>query len=1293
LTDYRIFSKLRQNVAIADRLRWLGVSSLWVYRVLTWSVLVAGLAFAAAVIALRYWILPGIGSYREDIVRIVSERVGQKVDIGRIDADWDGLRPQLRLENVTVHDAAGRPAFTLARMDQTVSWRSLATLELRFHALNIHGPTLTIRRDPRGVVSIAGIALEGAAQDSGFADWLLRQRDIEVTNATVVWNDELRGAPLLELRDVSLQMYSRGSRHRFGLRATPPPGLASPLDIRGDVRGTSIASLAQWSGRLYLRIEYADIAAWRAWAPFPFDFPQGAGALRAWLSFSGDRLLDAVADVGLAGVRARLAADLPELDLSELSGRVSWKQVGAGYEFATSRLGLTTTGGLTLHPADFLLRVVAGGERRQGRGEIHANSLELAPLTALADHLPLSPEVRKRLAAYSPGGSLHDVTARWTGDWFEPQQFSVRGRFQGLSLNRTGRVPGFSGISGTLEANERGGTLSVNSHKARVDMPLVFRDALQFDALAAQASWTRTGRGTELRLNSVSFSNSHLAGTVFGNYRTAGDTRGEIDLTGQLTRADARYVARYVPNVVGRSAREWMDRAFLAGQSNDVTLRLKGNLDRFPFADGKSGIFQVTARVAGGVLRYANGWPDIEDIAGDVVFRGKRMDVNARQGRIMGVRLGKVHVEIPDLLVHEEVVNVKGEAEGPTGEFLGFIARSPVSGMIDRFTEDWQAQGTGRLALRLSIPLQSPDRTKVSGSYQFAGNHLVLSRELPAVEQASGRAEFTESSVRVENASAVVLGGPVRIAATTGRDSTVRVTLQGRINTESVARAGAPSWVRHLRGATDWRAVVNARRNDADVVIESSLQGLAVGLPAPLAKTASEALPLRLERRVLGPNRERLGLSVGEIVGMNLLRRTDGKQPVITHGAVRFGGPAGEPERAGLWVSGSVKALDLDRWLDVLAPEGGEVRIEWGGVDLRIGALDVFRRRFSDLAVQSTFAEGQWRGVLSGRELDGSVTYAPQKKGRLVARMRTLAIPDIAPGAVAPEASAGRARKDFDLPALDVVAEQFVNKGKPLGRLEVAAASEGRDWRIEKLRITNPESTFTLDGLWHPGVAPQRTQVNLRLEASDVGRLLARLGYPEGVRRGTARLEGALAWNGAPHDFDFPSLTGNLVLEAAKGQFLKIEPGIGKLLGILSLQALPRRIALDFRDVFSEGFSFDQIVGAIKINRGVASTENLRIQGPPARVVMKGEVDLARETQNLAVQVTPHLSDTVSIAGALIGGPIAGVAAYLAQKVLREPLDQAASYGYSITGTWADPVVKRLEREPAPDAAQSPGFQ
>jgi len=451
-------------------------------------------------------------------------------------------------------------------------------------------------------------------------------------------------------------------------------------------------------------------------------------------------------------------------------------------------------------------------------------------------------------------------------------------------------------------------------------------------------------------------------------------------------------------------------------------------------------------------------------------------------------------------------------------------------------------------------------------------------------------------------------------------------------------------------------------------------------LPPPFLKPPGDRWPVRVERRVLGSTQDRISLAVGDIVGMTLVREMNGASTSIPRGVVRFGGQASEPDRAGVWISGTLGSLDVDRWLALLRQRGDPLRIDWGGVDVKVATLDALGRRYSDLAIYAVAQpDGNWRSSLVGKEFEGTLLWQSQGRGRLTARMKRLSIPAPSPPTLqAPTAAAER--RQLDLPALDIMAEEFSLGGKGLGRLEVAATPQDADWRIERLSIVNPESTFSLEGLWQGWLASQRTHVNLRLEASDAGKLLARLGYPEGLKSGTATIEGTLSWRGAPYEIDYPSLTGNLLVHAAKGQFDKIDTGVGKLLGVVSLQALPRRVSLDFRDVFSEGFAFDEIVGPVTIDQGIAHTENFRIQGPSARVLMKGSVDLARETQNLRVQVTPYLSESVSIAGALIGGPVAGVATFLAQKMLKDPIDQMAAFEYQVTGTWKEPQVVKLAR-------------
>ena len=1272
---------------LAATRNWFQSCSLWGYRVLTWGILICGFLFAAAILVLRYWILPDIAAYRDDIAQTLSRAVQQRVTIGGISANWDGLRPQLALAQVVVHDAEGRPALELPRVDATLSWRSAAQLQVNFHALDIYRPVLTVRRDTRGGITVAGIALNMDQQGAGgFSRWLLSQRDIEIHDAQLVWNDEMRAAPALELNQLQLRILNDGDRHRVGLRAVPPAALASPLDVRGDLTGEDFNSLTEaLNGQLFVQFDHVDIAAWRQWIDFPVHFPQGTGALRAWLTFSRNELTGIIADTQLQNVKTRLSASLPELDMRQLGGRFSWKRVAGGLEIATSKLTFTTGDQLTLPPVDLLLRLGGAGADGHMRGEFQANALELAPLVQLADRLPLAGELRKSLMALAPTGGVYDLTLGWNGAWPQLTAYSVRGRFNELSLQQHGALPGFSGFSGNIDGTEKGGTLHVATQKAVLYLPALFRERIPFDTLTGQLAWSRVAGDTELRFSNFAYANADLAGTLFGSYRTVNDGPGVADITGHLSRGLAARVTAYLPLTVAKSSRGWLDRAFLAGTSNDVRFRLKGDLREFPFAEQRSGVFEVAAKISGGTLHYGDGWPEINGIDGDFTFRGKRLEMNTRQAVINNVRLANVRAQIADLVHSDAVLQISGEAEGATADFLEFIARSPVNGMINGFADGMRAQGQGRLGLKLTLPLQAMNNSKVSGTYQFVNNQLAPVPDFPPLEQVNGRLEFSESTVRVPNATASFLGGPLTVTAGSQRDAAVSIQFRGRVNADAARRAGGVEWLRYMRGSTDWRGSLTMRNKLVDLVVDSTLQGLAVNLPAPFAKTADESLPLRVERRYTGPQQERIAITAEGLVSAVLLRRGEQAESRIERGTVRFGeGAAVEPDRAGIVVSGAIKNLDFSEWLALTGESGGAGSINLAAVDLRIAEMRVFERRFADLAIRATTPGGILQANVRGRDIEGTLAWRAQGKGRLTARLRRLNLPAAEAQAAAPVAAVVAEPRAPELPALDVIVDELQLAGNTLGRLELQATPQQRDWRIERLQLVTPESQLSVDGTWQNWLTQPRVQVNVQLLVNDVGRLLTRLGYPEGVRRGTAKVEGTLAWSGSPQRLDYPTLSGNFVLDAGKGQFLKLEPGIGKLLGILSLQSLPRRITLDFRDIFSEGLAFDEIVGAIRVMQGVASTDNLRITGPAARINMSGQVDLARETQRLRVRVNPQLSDTLSVAGALLGGPVVGVAAFIAQKLLKDPLDQIAAYEYDVTGTWADPLVNRVARlEPA----------
>ncbi|HET7197191.1 MAG TPA: YhdP family protein, partial [Burkholderiales bacterium] len=869
-----------------------------------------------------------------------------------------------------------------------------------------------------------------------------------------------------------------------------------------------------------------------------------------------------------------------------------------------------------------------------------------------------------------------------------PRRYRARARFAELGLKPWRAVPGFSGLDGSVEASETGGRVYLQSRDAAIDVPSVFPEPrLAFDTLSGQIDWQLEPGRFSARLTSVSFANKDLSGSVFGAYTRGESGPGAIDLSGTLTRADARRVSRYLPlaSIMGEKPRAWLVAGIVDGQASDVHLRLRGNLADFPYADAARGQFLVTAHVQNGTLDYADGWPRIEAIDADLQFERTRMDIVGRSGTILGARLAKVRVSIPDLGSHEPQLSVAGEASGPTEEFLKFIAASPVRRMTAGFTDAMAATGSGRLQLSLALPLARLEASRVAGDYEFAANGVRLHPRLAPLERASGRLSFTEASFTAHEVRGRLLGGPVAISGGTRGKGALEFSARGELSAQSFA-ALPESWRRLVSGHASYSASLALRDGASRLVVESSLRGLASALPAPLAKSAAAPLPLRVEVQTTeGGARERILAGLGKLVAAEALREARGGALQFQRAGVRLTPRSGEvvrlPEK-GVSVQGSLAELDLDGWRSLAA--SGAPADPPGGVllDVKLARLRAFGQRFSEVAVRASGSAQSWSAAVSAAEAEGQLGYHAQDGGRLVARLaRFDAAPELAASGTGP-------LDPGELPAVDFIAERFALRGKSLGRVELAAHPEGGDWRIDKLAIANADATLSASARWRGGAAHE-TALDFSLQARDTGRLLDRLGYAGVVAGGKAQLDGSVSWQGEPFAFDGATLSGDMRLSAEDGQFLEIEPGIGKLISLMSLQALPRRITLDFRDVFSKGFRFDRVEAASHAERGLMQLREFRMRGPAAEVEMSGEVNLAAETQDLHVRVVPGLGGSASTAIAIVN-PVAGVTAALAQRVLKDPLGQIFAHDFSVTGGWSEPQVTRLEPPPAPVSNSTP---
>ncbi|KIO50090.1 hypothetical protein SQ11_02490 [Nitrosospira sp. NpAV] len=1238
--------------------------------------------FSFLLLSLRYWLLPDIERYRETIASAISHASGQHVTLGEISANWDGFRPHMMLRTIKVHDKAGNISLLLHQLEGTLSWRSLLHGELRFREIGIEQPDLIVRRDPAGAIHVAGFALNSELTDeeNGFSDWLLRQRQVIINNASILWQDDLRGAPELELL-VNLRLENHGNRHRFGIRAIPPAELAAQLDIRGDFTGESLGIPEQWRGQLFTQIDHADIAAALVWLPFPpeIKFNRGIGALRMWSRVDRGDMKKLTADMRLHNVKVQLAQDLPELSLIRLRGRVGWQTINEGtkegIELFARGLSASVRGEGELTPVNFSVQMISPGDSQTGTGKLSVDDLSLEIVGNLAEYFPINQSLREQLGKLSPRGEIHSMRAKWDGEWQAPRHFNAKGRFTNLSMKKSENLPAFSGVTGNIDVTEGGGTLNLNSQKVRLELPEIFQEPLMLDIFTGQASWNYLTERNSIafKFNNITFSNSHAAGLAYGSYRFTRGKPGVVDLTGHLTRADASYLRHYTPVTANPYLRDWLGNFIVAGEFLDARLHLKGNLADFPFSRGNTGIFRLHAKASEVVLDHIPGWPRIENISGNLQLQGSDIRLDASRGSTSGVALSKVKVRIADATASDAMLQSEGEANGRTSEFLTLAAKY-IAKYTGSFADDVGITGNGKLLFKLDIPLHNEDGIKLAGNYQFMDNQINPGARIPNLEKVNGILAFSGSEIKIENVTAQFLGGPVIINSTIMPGGGMRVSANGKANLGNLyqqPQSGtvntAQLWSRYLRGSTDWRATIQTHDKLADISVESSLHGVTLDLPEPFSKTATSMATLRFERKASDKG-DLLNFSYGGLVTAKIRRLQDkAGNHHVERGIVNFGtGPALLPEKKGISVTGTLPSFDLDYWQNMLGQFNDEMAPapNLANINVHIGTLDVLGKRLNDITLNASKEHELWHSTVASKEIKGGVSWNPAGNGKIVARLRTLSIPadsPVNPGLITPTP-----HRENSLSGFDVMADNFVIGEKHLGALELIAGQHEQGWRVEKLHITNSDSSLTARGIWQSHATPPRVQTTVTLNATDIGDFLTHLGYPDHVKRGSGRVEGELSWHGSPRSIDYPTLSGNLKIKARRGQFPRFEPGIGRLFGMFDLRALPRRITLDFHDVFSEGFGFDDISGDVKITRGVAATDDLRIEGPAAKILMDGELNLEAETQKLHVTVTPSLG---------LATPVVGIVSHALQN-------SPPSKQYNVTGTWADPIITRISWQP-----------
>ncbi len=719
-------------------------------------------------------------------------------------------------------------------------------------------------------------------------------------------------------------------------------------------------------------------------------------------------------------------------------------------------------------------------------------------------------------------------------------------------------------------------------------------------------------------------------------------------------------------------------------------------------------------------------------------------NASAKVAGLPGLQLLKANARIPDMMNNATVevnLDIKGALSDGLGFVkaspLADITGQALSEAVANGTADYRFKlglpihdiDKSRIEGRITLP---------GNDVQFTPSTPQLGRLRGVVAITERGFSVSGAQARVMGGDMRFDGGtrtPTRPPGN-GQDAETSLAFrgQGTVTAEGLRQAKDMGVLSRLAqnasGTAAYTASLGFRQGIPEVSVSSTLQGLGLNLPAPLGKAPESALPLKFESaltpagaRNAGAPQDQLSVSLGQVATLVLVRDLSGPEAKVVRGGIGIGLAPDEsvalPE-AGVAANINLAQVDLDAWQKIIempasAAPGASSSVAAPGsasalsylpttMAIRAKELVVQGRKLNNVVVGGSRDGLTWRANIDASELNGYLEFRQAgglNAGRVYARLSRL---NIAPGS-ATDVEAILDEQPTTIPALDIIVDDLELRGKKLGRVEIDAVNRGastlaresiREWRLNKFNITVPEATLTATGNWvalnaqgagsalarGAGTQPERRRsvMNFRLDIADSGELLKRFGMGEVIRRGKGKLEGQIAWIGSPLTLDYPSMNGQFNVNVESGQFVKADPGIAKLLGVLSLQALPRRLVLDFRDVFSEGFTFDFVRGDVKINQGQASTNNLQMRGITAAVLMEGTADIARETQDIKVVVIPEINAGTASLIATVINPAIGLGSFLAQMFLSKPLIEAATQEFHIDGTWSDPKITKVNR-------------
>lgn len=1267
----------------------------WIWRISagSFAVLVVLLALFIGLFRVAVPLLP---DFQQRIETAATDALGFPVAVGSVDARWRLQGPELVFDNVVVRTTDSQSVLLQAsRLRVVIDVMALIRGgSIRPSSITLTGTELAVRRNADGIWFVQNIPLDSLHSDRPLtAAWGVANGEFGLHNLSLSVKDEVRDTsysiPDIDV-DVSvhdnligvsgeLEFVRRGPRLEFSVDANGRVDQLERVDWAGYVAGSRI----NWPA---IEAMLPEQPAWSTSKPLD---------LSIWLRATGITPREANITVDARDIEVASI----EHSVARVAGQFSWTGEPANWQLVGEAVDISSADESTTGMVRFgvLTSAVAGADAMNASSEkqpgsrqftFAATELNLEQLVILAT--PLDERVAQWADELVPTGQISDLEGFVEIDAEKLVDFGLTATLNSIGINGAEGRPGFAGVDARIFGGWESGGVELR-RAAQLALPGILRDAISIDTALANVVWEQKNNALHIGVTDIVLETADMevAGQVaFERASPEASLNGDFNLSvGWLDLAQAY---RYFPaNRFSEQLLKWLDAALTAGSGTNGHFRLVGPLNKFPYPNPEDGEFTASLRLNDATLNYANSWPVMTGINADLVFERTGLRAQVEEARILTLPVQNAQATLADF--KESVVRVEGAVTADLDDMRAFLDATPLVKNWGSGWRDSQFYGNGSAQISLTIPTRQRDATSFDAALQFEDTRFQFRDWRQTMTDLNGELRASRAGLSASGIRGLFLEEPVEIEVTPSSVSgyTSDVVLKGSARPSSLARNINEGLADHLSGAAEWTASLALPKAEANTPVQlrvrSPLQGMAITLPVPLAKTSAETRFADALLTVVDDGLLALSADYGD--GTNIVARIargDDGFWSVPRAELRFGGGSGSlPDSDRVRVMGSVSELDMSAIVEFAQRNSSDRPwIEIDSAELAVSELSGLKQRFGATTLDMVRDSNGYVLNFLGDRLSGelAVPAAITTESPIVGQFETLrwaSTNDDSP--IDPKA----------IPSLRAVVDNFRYNDYELGTLVAHLEARANLVAIREFTTTAPDFTTRTTGSWVFGEGSPTTYLVCDLKSSNVQNTLKALGLAEfmDAAEATARLE--LSWpEGWTPDY-LRTVEGEISVQVGQGKLRSVDPGAGRVFGLLSIGALPRRLNLDFRDVFDSGFGFDSITGDFTVADGNAVTDNLALSGPAANVVIVGRTGLIEKDYDQTAVVYANFGSSLPLAGALAGGPAVGAALLVVTEIFRKPLQNMGKVSYSITGGWDDPQVAKTGSVPPADPAAS----